>query len=169
MERAVDTKALAALRRDLKRVAPEVRRQLDRELKQVARDAARKAGDLAPQQTGRLAKGYKPSVTAGKGVAVVNRQVYAGQHEYGRIIHLRRGVPYRATPGKTPLPKNGRGRAGKTVPVDRVFLGPNRAVNIGQYLIKRGQYARTGVDLTMVAALARIDRACRDAADRALS
>ena len=168
MEQWVDTRALRDLRRDLKQVAPEVKRELDRNLKTIGRDAAKDAARRAPKLTGKLAGGYKVSLTAKRGVAVVNRQPHARQHEYGAKIHLRRGLPYPAKAG-TPLPPNGRGKGGRVVPVDRVPLGDGRVVNVGEYLIRRSRPARAAVDSTMRRALGRIDRACRDAAERALS
>lgn len=164
---AVDTRALADLRRRLKRVEPEVGKQLDRELRATARSVARVAASLSPRRSGALAGAWRPSVTARRGASVRNTKVYAAQHEYGKRVWLRRGYAYRdSTPGTPPTSAaTGRG----SVKLRQQSLPGGLVVNEAQYTIRRSEPGKKAVVQELPRSLARVEASARAAAERALS
>jgi hypothetical protein len=82
---------LAKLRRDLKRVSPEVNKQLGRELKEAGKQVALEARRNAPKRTGAYARSIKPYAMKG-GVSVGSRLPQAGVLHWGGTI-TPRGVP----------------------------------------------------------------------------
>lgn len=157
---AIDTRELAALRRRLNReVGPEARKALDRELKDVARGAATDAAALTPKRSGRLAASWRPSVTARGGVSIRNPRVYAAQHEYGRKVWLRRGLPYAAMVQPNPI---------GPVPMRVKRLPDGRMVNEAQYLIRRRAPGQTAAAARLEQSVPEIQAAMTRAIDRAL-
>lgn len=169
----IDTRALAQLRRDIKAADPAVRKTLDRELRGIARGIAKDAARFSPRLKGDLAGGWKPSVTQGKGVAVINRQPHARVHEYGGIRHLRRGRMYlvRGQGGGTVTTT---GKTGRPLPVTQVtvrsFANGTRLVqNEAAYLIRRSQPGTRALRVAEATTVPQIADACARAVDRALS
>jgi hypothetical protein len=88
---AVKTEGLRQFRRDLKRLEPEVDKQLRKETREIAARVAVEAAATAPRRSGALARSYRPYVTQ-RGAGVRSRLPYAGVIEYGGTISPR-GVP----------------------------------------------------------------------------
>lgn len=162
----IDARALAELRRDIKRVSPQVRRELDSELRKTARVVAANARGKSVKRTGRFASSWRPSVNRRAGVTIRNAQPYAGQQEYGRQIWLRRGLPYRDNqPGPPAIANNG----GRSLPMRQVKLGGNRVQNEARYLIRRSAPGRKAIGEELPRTVARLEAACTSAAERAFS
>jgi hypothetical protein len=91
MADAVRVEGLADLRRDLKRLAPDVLPEIRGALKDAADLVASKARANAPRASGALAASIR-SGTAGNAGVVRSRLPYAKVHEYGGTIRPR-GAP----------------------------------------------------------------------------
>lgn len=128
---AFDVSGLNAARRRARAAGPAARKELDSELRKVGMDVAIRARGLSPRKSGRLAAGWKPSVTYRMGVAIRNPVVYAGQHEYGRQIWLRRGLAFRDGDGRGPATAPG------NLPTRWVHLPGGKIVQEAHYLIPR--------------------------------
>jgi phage gpG-like protein len=85
---AVRVEGLRELRRDLRRIDPQIAKELQRELKDAAGKVAAEAALLAPRRTGALAESYRP-FTSGNIAGVRSRLPYAAVHEYGGTISPR--------------------------------------------------------------------------------
>ncbi len=157
---------LGRLRRDLKNVAPEVGKQLDRELKVVGADVARRASANSRRRTGKFARNWKVSLTNKRGVSVRNNAPQAQQQERGAKIWIRRGRPYRAPAGYRG-PVAARGRRGQ-VRLRQRPAGPGMVVNEAQILIERSAPGARAVEQELPRSRARIANASRAAAIRAL-
>jgi phage gpG-like protein len=99
---AVRIEGLADLRRDLREMHPDVRREVTKALKEGATVVARAAGPHARKgETGKLADSFRPGA-AGNAAFVRSRLPYAAVHEFGGVIRPR-GVPItiRAQPAAT--------------------------------------------------------------------
>ena len=88
---AIETDGLREFRRDLKRLSPELDKELRGELKEAAGRVAREASTLAPRRTGRLAGSYRTSVTL-RSASIRSRLPYAQVIEYGGTIEPK-GAP----------------------------------------------------------------------------
>lgn len=85
---AVNTTGLREFRRDLKRIGPELDKELRVELREAVNTVAAQAAATAPRKTGRLAASYRPFVNLRTG-GVRSRLPYAGVIEYGGTIRPR--------------------------------------------------------------------------------
>src|SRR5215216_402629 len=85
---AVRTEGLTELRRGLRRMAPEVNRQLTRELRTAVGIVVAEAAATAPRRTGALARSYRPFVR-GTTAGIRSTLPYAGVIEYGGTISPR--------------------------------------------------------------------------------
>lgn len=166
-ESQISVRELARLRRDIKDVAPEVRRDLDRQLRIIGRSVARVADSNSVRRTGKFAKQWKVSLTVGRGVSVRNAAPQAGQQEYGRQIWLRRGIPYPLAPGHAG-PASTEGSSG-TLPLRQVRIDSTHVVNEARYLIKRSNPGGRAVRDEIPRSRERVAAAARAAAERALS
>jgi Bacteriophage HK97-gp10, putative tail-component len=88
---AIRVDGLRELRRDLKRLQPEVDKELRKDLRAAAEKVATAARARAPRLTGEYARSIRPSVTA-RGVSVGSRLPQAGVLHFGGTIRPR-GVP----------------------------------------------------------------------------
>lgn len=165
----IDTRALAELRRRVKKVDPVVRRELDRELRTIARVIAREASTNSVKRTGKFAAAWKPTVTVGRGVAVINRNPAAGTQEYGGKVWLRRGGRYVTSNPSSAIP-DARGAKGAILPMRQATLrtlpnGSRVVQNEAQYLIRRSAPGRRAVIRAEATAIPAIG----DAVERAIS
>jgi hypothetical protein len=87
----VRVEGLREFRRDLRKLSPEVNRELTRELKTVAEPIAAEARALAPKRTGRYAASIRV-YAAGAKVSIGSRLPQAGVLHWGGTIRPR-GVP----------------------------------------------------------------------------
>src|SRR5688572_25988668 len=87
----VNTKGLREFRRDLKRLDPQVDRELRVELREAVGKVIVQAATTAPRLSGRLARSYRPFVTQ-RTAGVRSQLPYAGVHEFGGTISPR-GTP----------------------------------------------------------------------------
>lgn len=94
---AVHVQGLRELRRDLKRLAPEVDKELRKELRDVARPIIQTAQALTPRRTGALAASLRPSVTQ-KAVAIRSRLPYANVIHWGGRTGPQRTTRIQANP-----------------------------------------------------------------------
>jgi phage gpG-like protein len=101
MADTVRIEGLADLRRDLRKMAPAVLKEMRDVLKDSATLVAGDARPLAAHRTGKLAASYRPG-TAGNSAFVRSRLPYAGVQEFGGRI-APRGTPItiKATPAVT--------------------------------------------------------------------
>jgi hypothetical protein len=90
-EVTVNTEGLREFRRDLKRLDPELDRQLRGELRDAVAKVAAQAALLAPRRTGTLAKSYRPFVTQ-RTAGIRSSLPYAPVIEFGGTISPR-GTP----------------------------------------------------------------------------
>lgn len=88
---AIETRGLRDFRRDLKRLAPEVAKELTKRLRRGAERIRRRAIPETPTVTGELAGSLRVSVTT-RGAAITSRLPQAGVIHYGGTIQPR-GVP----------------------------------------------------------------------------
>jgi phage gpG-like protein len=88
---AVKVEGLAELRRDLRRIDPELLDEVREALKAGAQRVATRAASVAPQRSGRLAASYR-AFTSGNRAGVRSTLPYAGVVEYGGTIRPR-GTP----------------------------------------------------------------------------
>lgn len=96
MAEHVHVEGLREFRRDLKRLQPEVAKELRKDIKTAAQKVAADAASHAPRRTGAYARSIKPYVTA-KGASVGSRLPYAGVVHWGGTIRPR-GVPIKFEP-----------------------------------------------------------------------
>jgi hypothetical protein len=89
----VETDGLREFRRDLKRLAPEVDKELRQEMRDAVVKVAAQAALLAPRRTGALARSYRPFVTQ-RSAGIRSALPYAPVVEYGGEISPR-GTPIR--------------------------------------------------------------------------
>jgi hypothetical protein len=89
----VETDGLRDFRRDLRRLEPEVDKELRKELRQAVLIVAARAAQLAPKQSGALARSYRPFVTQTM-AGIRSSLPYAPVIEYGGSIEPR-GTPIR--------------------------------------------------------------------------
>lgn len=89
----VHTEGLRTFRRDLKRLDPALDRELRKELRTGVAIVAARAAQIAPRQSGRLARSYRPFVTQ-SGAGIRSSLPYAPVIEYGGEISPR-GTPIR--------------------------------------------------------------------------
>ncbi len=87
----VRVEGLAALRRDLRRMQPDVLKEMRAVLKSTSVLVAQRARQNAPRRTGKLAGSYRAG-TAGNTAFVRSRLPQAAVHEYGGTIRPR-GAP----------------------------------------------------------------------------
>lgn len=140
---------LTETRRALRGLGRDVGRELDREAKDLAQRVADRAKQRTPYLTGRARKSIKIAVTYRGGIAVRSGLEYFGQHEFGRRIWLRRGLPYSAGGA---APTSAPGRRG-LVELRQVRLGGNRVINEARYLIpRRGMLTRSAAEFGPVLA-----------------
>ena len=101
MADAVRIEGLAILRRDLRKMAPGVVKEIRDVLKDAATTVAGDARPFAAHRSGKLAASYRPG-TAGNSAFVRSRLPYAAVHEFGGTI-APRGTPFtiKATPAVT--------------------------------------------------------------------
>lgn len=160
-----DTAQLQALRRGLREVAPEIDRQLARELRTIATEATWRARGYTPKLTGQTAQAWRPSIASRNGAAIVNRLEWAGQIEYGAQVWLWRGLPYNA-PKSRQLVSTEQGRRGDLT-VMRAGLPNGRVVNIARYLIPRTAPGRRAVTDEVESSGLRVREAMERAAELA--
>lgn len=96
MADAVHIDGLADLRRDLRKMQPEARKEVTRALRAGAVVVAAAARPLAARRTGRLASGFRPGAS-GNTAFVRNPVPYAAVHEFGGTISPR-GAPITIRP-----------------------------------------------------------------------
>jgi hypothetical protein len=89
----VETDGLREFRRDLKRLAPEVDKELRQEMRDAVAKVAAQAALLAPRRKGTLAGSYRPFVTQ-RSAGIRSALPYAPVIEYGGTI-APRGVDIR--------------------------------------------------------------------------
>lgn len=82
MADAIRVEGLAALRKDLRQMQPDARKEVTRALKEGASVVATSARPLAPKRTGRLAASYRAGA-AGNTAFVRSRLPYAAVQEFG--------------------------------------------------------------------------------------
>jgi len=82
---------ISAFRRDLKKLSPEVNKQLGRELREVGKIVAADARARAPKRSGAYARSIRVYATT-KGVSVGSRLPQAGVLHWGGTIRPK-GVP----------------------------------------------------------------------------
>jgi len=87
---------LADLRRDLRAMQPEARKEVTRALKQGAQVVAVAAVPFTARKTGAMAKGWRAGA-AGNSAFVRNRHPGAGVQEHGGVIRPK-GVPITIKP-----------------------------------------------------------------------
>lgn len=78
----IDTRGLRELRRDLKRLEPEVAKELRVAIRDAVKPVQATGRQLAPRRSGKLAGSLRISVTA-KGAAIGSRLPYAGLQHWG--------------------------------------------------------------------------------------
>lgn len=139
----VQVHGLEATRRALRALGPAVGREFDREARKIALRVKNVAADDTPKLTGRAARSWRVSSTY-RGVAVRSALAYIGQHEYGRQIWLRRGLPYPAgsTGSMTAQGRRSGALALRQVPAPPGPHGQRRVANEARYLIPRKQMLR---------------------------
>lgn len=96
MAEAVRVEGLAQLRRDLRAMPADQRREVTKALKRGAEEVAETARPLAAFRTGRLAGSYRASA-AGNTAVVRSRLPYAAVQEFGGTIKPR-GTPITIQP-----------------------------------------------------------------------
>jgi phage gpG-like protein len=84
----VSTDGLRDFRRDLRRLEPEVDKELRKELRQAVAVIAARAAQIAPRQSGALARSYRPFVTQ-RSAGIRSALPYAPVIEYGGTISPR--------------------------------------------------------------------------------
>jgi phage gpG-like protein len=87
----VRTQGLAELRRDLRKLEPQVDKELRESIKEAADKVAVTAGALAPRRSGALAHSIRPFVSGAK-ASIGSTLPYAGVVHWGGTIRPR-GVP----------------------------------------------------------------------------
>jgi phage gpG-like protein len=87
----IGTEGLRDFRRYLRKLEPELDKQLAKESKAIIGRVAAEAKGNAPFLTGALGRSYRPFVTT-RGAGIRSRLPYAGVHEYGGKISPR-GTP----------------------------------------------------------------------------
>lgn len=85
---AVGTDGLREFRRDLRRMEPDIDRELRKKLRVEVGIVAAAAAATAPKRSGRLARSYRPFVTQ-RSAGVRSALPYAGVIEYGGTISPR--------------------------------------------------------------------------------
>lgn len=96
MADAVRIEGLADIQRDLRRAAPEVKREVTRSLKEGARVVATAAGPFTARKTGEMARGWRAGAS-GNAAFVRNRHPGAGVQEFGGVIRPK-GAPITIRP-----------------------------------------------------------------------
>ncbi len=96
MADAVRIEGLAELRRDLRRMQPDARKEVTRALREGAVVVAAASGPLAKRRTGRLAQSFRPGAS-GNSAFVRSRLPYAAVQEFGGTI-APRGTPITIRP-----------------------------------------------------------------------
>lgn len=91
----IEVEGLREFRRDLRRLEPEIDKQLRADIRKAVRTVAAEAAAIAPRRSGALAASYKPFVTS-RGAGVASTLPYAPIIEYGGTINPR-GVPIKFT------------------------------------------------------------------------
>lgn len=95
---AVSVQGLAEFRRDLRRAAPVVAKELQADLRKVAQGVALEASLLAPQRTGTMAAAYRGAAVGAKGL-VRNPVFYSRFIEFG----FHPGGKQTFVPGQNPI------------------------------------------------------------------
>ena len=88
---AVRVEGLAELRKDLRAMQPDARREVTKALKEGAQLVARAARPLAARRSGALAGSFRPGA-AGNTAYVRSRLPYAAVQEFGGVIRPKGGV-----------------------------------------------------------------------------
>jgi len=157
---AIDVRDITAARKHARAAGPAARKELDGQLRKIGNDVAIRARGLTPRKSGRLAAGWKPSVTYRLGVAIRNPVVYAGQHEYGRQVWLRRGFPFSDSDGRPPSAPAG------NLPTRWVNLPGGRMVQEAHYLIPRSAPGKRASIEVVAHSTRRIENALAGVVDR---
>jgi hypothetical protein len=93
---AVHIDGLRDLQRDLRRLAPDARRDITRALKEGAKTIAVASAPLAARRTGALARSFRPGASMMQGY-VRSRLPYAAVQEFGGTIRPK-GAPVEIQP-----------------------------------------------------------------------